>query len=59
MSKHKNREQARHMVSIKDLKLFFSNFFSKITLIGLTTGLFLGLSVVFFRAATLSLEDFS
>ena len=47
------------IISIKDLKLFFSNFFSKITLIGLTTGLFLGLSVVFFRAATLSLEGFS
>ena len=47
------------IISIKDLKLFFSNFFSKITLIGLTTGLFLGLSVVFFRAATLSLENFS
>ena len=47
------------IISIKDLKLFFSNFFSKVTLIGLTTGLFLGLSVVFFRAATLSLEDFS
>ena len=47
------------IISIKDLKLFFSNFFSKVTLIGLSTGLFLGLSVVFFRAATLSLEDFS
>ena len=47
------------IISIKDLKLFFSNFFSKITLIGLITGLFLGLSVVFFRAAALSLEDFS
>ena len=47
------------IISIKDLKLFFSNFFSKITIIGLATGLFLGLSVVFFRAATLSLEDFS
>ena len=47
------------IISIKDLKLFFINFFSKITLIGLTSGLFLGLSVVFFRAATLSLEDFS
>ena len=47
------------IISIKDLKLFFSNFFSKITLIGLATGLFLGLSVVFFRAATLSLEGFS
>ena len=47
------------IISIKDLKLFFRNFFSKITLIGLITGLFLGLSVVFFRAAALSLEDFS
>ena len=47
------------IVSIKDLKLFFSNFFSKTTFIGLLTGLFLGLSVVFFRAAALSLEDFS
>ena len=47
------------IISVKDLRLFFSNFFSKTTLIGLTTGLFLGLSVVFFRAATLSLEDFS
>ena len=46
------------IISIKDLKLFFCNFFSKVTLVGLTTGLFLGLSVVFFRAATLSLEDF-
>ena len=47
------------IISIKDLKLFFSNFFSKTTFIGLLTGLFLGLSVVFFRAAALSLEDFS
>ena len=47
------------IISVKDLKLFFSNFFSKITLIGLLTGLFLGLSVVFFRAAALSLENFS
>ena len=47
------------IISIKDLKLFFSNFFSKVTLVGLITGLFLGLSVVFFRAATLSLEGFS
>tara|TARA_B110001450_G_scaffold92426_1_gene87598 strand:- start:325 stop:1227 length:903 start_codon:yes stop_codon:yes gene_type:complete len=47
------------IISIKDLKLFFSNFFSKTTLIGLITGLFLGLSVVFFRAAALSLKDFS
>ena len=28
------------IISIKDLKLFFSNFFSKVTLVGLTTGLF-------------------
>ena len=47
------------IISIKDLKLFFSNFFSKTTFVGLLTGLFLGLSVVFFRAAALSLEDFS
>ena len=47
------------IISVKDLKLFFSNFFSKTTFIGLLTGLFLGLSVVFFRAAALSLEDFS
>ena len=47
------------IISVKDLKLFFNNFFSKTTLIGLTTGLFLALSVVFFRAAALSLENFS
>ena len=47
------------IISVKDLKLFFSNFFSKTTFIGLLTGLFLGLSVVFFRAAALSLENFS
>jgi drug/metabolite transporter (DMT)-like permease len=47
------------IVSVKDLKLFFSNFFSKTTLVGLSAGLFLGLSVVFFRAAALSLENFS
>jgi drug/metabolite transporter (DMT)-like permease len=47
------------IISVKDLKLFFNNFFSKTTLIGLLTGLFLGLSVVFFRAAALSLENFS
>ena len=46
------------IISVKDLKLFFNNFFSKTTLIGLLTGLFLGLSVVFFRAAALSLENF-
>ena len=47
------------MISIKDLKLFFKNFFSKVTLIGLGAGLLLGLSVVYFRAAALSLENFS
>ena len=47
------------IISVKDLKLFFNNFFSKTTLIGLTTGLFLALSVVYFRAAALSLENFS
>ena len=47
------------VITIKDVKLFFKNFFSKVTLIGLTTGLILGLSVVYFRAAALSLENFS
>ena len=47
------------VITIKDVKLFFRNFFSKVTLIGLTTGLILGLSVVYFRAAALSLENFS
>ena len=47
------------IISVKDLKLFFSNFFSKTTLVGLMTGLFLGLSVVYFRAAALALENFS
>ena len=47
------------IISVKDLKLFFSNFFSRTTLVGLTTGLFLGLSVVYFRAAALALENFS
>ena len=47
------------IISVKDLKLFFSNFFSKTTLVGLITGLFLGLSVVYFRAAALALENFS
>ena len=47
------------MISIKDFKLFFKNFFSKVTLIGLAAGLLLGLSVVYFRAAALSLENFS
>jgi drug/metabolite transporter (DMT)-like permease len=47
------------IMTIKDLKLFFNNCFSKTTLIGLISGLFLGLSVVYFRAAALSLENFS
>ena len=47
------------VITIKDVKLFFRNFFSKVTLIGLTTCLILGLSVVYFRAAALSLENFS
>ena len=47
------------MISIKDLRLFFKNFFSKVTIIGLAAGLLLGLSVVYFRAAALSLENFS
>ena len=47
------------MISIKDLRLFFKNFFSKVTLIGLGAGLLLGLSVVYFRAAALSPENFS
>ncbi len=47
------------VITIKDVKLFFRNFFSKVTLIGLTTGMILGLSVVYFRAAALSLENFS
>ncbi len=47
------------MISVKDLRLFFKNFFSKVTLIGLGAGLLLGLSVVYFRAAALSLENFS
>ena len=47
------------ILSIKDLSLFLKNLFSKITLIGLSAGLFLGLSVVYFRAAALTLENFS
>ncbi len=47
------------VITIKDVKLFLKNFFSKVTLVGLTTGLILGLSVVYFRAAALSLENFS
>ena len=47
------------ILSIKDLSLFLKNLFSKTTLIGLSAGLFLGLSVVNFRAAALTLENFS
>ncbi|MDA9682396.1 DMT family transporter [Candidatus Pelagibacter sp.] len=47
------------ILSIKDLSLFLKNLFSKITLIGLSAGLFLGVSVVYFRAAALTLENFS
>ena len=47
------------IISIKDYKLFFKNFFSRVTLIGLGAGLLLGLSVVYFRAAALTLENFS
>ena len=45
------------IMTIKDQKFFFKNLLSKTTLIGLTSGLFLALSVVFFRAAALSLEN--
>ena len=47
------------ILSIKDLSLFLKNLFSNTTLIGLSAGLFLGLSVVYFRAAALTLENFS
>ncbi len=47
------------ILSIKDLSLFLKNLFSKTTLIGLSAGLFLGVSVVYFRAAALTLENFS
>ena len=47
------------ILSIKYLSLFLKNLFSKTTLIGLSAGLFLGLSVVYFRAAALTLENFS
>ena len=46
------------ILSIKDLKLFLQNIFSKTTLIGLISGLFLALSIVYFRSAALSLENF-
>ncbi len=47
------------LLSVKDLRLFLNNLFSKTTLIGLISGLFLGLSVVYFRAAILTLENIS
>jgi len=47
------------IMTIKDVNFFIKNLFSKTTLIGLITGLFLGLSVVYFRAAALSLENIS
>ena len=47
------------ILSIKDLKLFLQNIFSKTTLIGLISGLFLALSIVYFRSAALSLENFN
>ena len=46
------------ILSIKDTKLFFKNLISKTTLIGLLSGFFLALSVVYFRAAALSLNNF-
>tara|TARA_Y100001970_G_scaffold286291_1_gene408084 strand:- start:1046 stop:1945 length:900 start_codon:yes stop_codon:yes gene_type:complete len=46
------------ILSIKNLKLFLQNIFSKTTLIGLISGLFLALSIVYFRSAVLSLENF-
>ncbi len=46
------------ILSIKDLKFFLYNMFSKTTLIGLVSGLFLALSIVYFRSAALSLENF-
>ena len=45
------------IMTIKDFNFFVKNLFSKTTLVGLITGLFLGLSVVYFRAAALSLEN--
>ena len=46
------------ILSIKDTKLFFKNIISKTTIIGLISGFFLALSVVYFRAAALTLENF-
>ena len=47
------------ILSIKDLKYFLHNLFSKTTLIGLISGLILALSIVYFRSAALSLENFN
>ncbi len=47
------------LLSVKDIKLFFNNLFSKTTFIGLISGLFLALSVVYFRAAVLTLDNIS
>ncbi len=47
------------ILNIKDLKLFLRNIFSKTTFIGLISGLFLALSIVYFRSAALSLENFN
>ena len=46
------------ILSINDTKFFFKNLISKTTLIGLVSGFFLALSVVYFRAAALSLNNF-
>lgn len=43
--------------TVKNVNLFFKNLFSKTTIIGIISGLFLGLSVVLYRAAALSLEN--
>ena len=45
------------LLSVKDLRLFLNNLFSKTTIVGLISGLFLGLSVVYFRAAILTLDN--
>ena len=42
--------------TVKNVNLFFKNLFSKTTIVGIISGLFLGLSVVLYRAAALSLN---
>lgn len=42
--------------TVKNINLFFKNLFSKTTIVGIISGLFLGLSVVLYRAAALSLN---